>query len=366
MLKNIFFLFFFLISGFSFAQLKNDLYSVDFNMGYNLSRVESNYFFEENMPLSFQFNWQKSNFYKQESLNNFSYSDFGISLLFHHYYNKELGTNYGLFAFMEFYLMRPVHKLSLSFRLSQGIAYNTKRYDKQKNPKNYFFGTHLSLPINLFFYLRYPKIIDNFGAQVGVGIFHYSNANLGSPNYGSNIPSISFGINYDIRKSPPDLISEKLIYDKKWHLYALMRFGLNESDYIGSGQYPFYIPGIQMEKFLNSRHKLNMGLELFLSYFLKEQIAYESEAFHEFQVDKETDFKRLGVYASYEFYFRKFGLDFGLGYYLYYPYHFETRYYNRILLKFYISQKLQLGYSLKFHHFSRAEALEFFVGYNIF
>ena len=365
MLKNIFFLFFSIVIEFSFAQKQNALYSVDYNTGYNLSRVESNYFFEENMPFSLQFNWQKSNFYSQKDLNRYGYTDFGVTFLLHHYNDNELGTNYGILAFMEFYLIKPIHKMSLSFRLSQGISYNTNPYDKQKNPKNYFFGTHLSMPINLFFYWRYPKIIDNFGAEIGLGIFHYSNGNLGSPNYGSNIPSINFGINYDLRKKVPHLKKQDFSFDKKWHSYGFIRFGINESDYVNSGKFPFFVPGFQLEKHINFRHKFSLGTEWFLSYFLKEQIAYEAEAYPEYNVDAATDFKRVGVYGSYEFYYKKFGLDFGLGYYIYYPYAFETRYYNRMMFKYYLKNNIILGGSLKFHALSRAEAFEFFVGYRI-
>ncbi len=352
---------------FSVGQLHQSLFSADYNMGYNFSRVESNYIFEKNSPFSFQINWQKSNFYTKKDFNDFGYSDFGLSFLIHDYKDEELGKNFAFLAFMEFYLIKPTHRINLSFRLSQGIAYNTHPYNKKSNPKNYFFGSYLSLPLDLFLYFRYPKIIKNIGLEMGVGIFHYSSANLHSPNYGANIPSLNIGLNYDLRNKPQKFRRKYSVVNKKWNLFGFLRFGVNESDYINSGQYPFFIPGIQISKFLNQQHKISFGTELFLSYFLKEQIAYESIAFPEFKIKKNTDFKRLGLFSSYEFFFKKIGIDLGMGYYIYYPYHFETRYYNRILFKYYFNNtKAILGLSLKFHSFSRAEALEFFMAYKIF
>jgi len=358
---------FFFIYQFSVGQLHQSLFSADYNMGYNLTRVKSNYIFESPMPFSFQINWQKSNFYEQKSYEKYRHTDFGLTFMMHDYKDKELGKNFGIYAFMEFYLIKNVQqKLSISFRISEGIAYNSNPYDKKNNPKNLSFASHISLPINLFLYFRYPKIYRHWGLEAGLGVFHYSNGNLHSPNYGTNIPSINLGLNYDFRDKPRQFKIKHAIIDKNWNLFGFLRFGANESDYINSGQYPFFIPGIQISKFLNQRHKISFGSELFLSYFLKEQIAYESIAFPEFDISRNTDFKRIGVYTSYEFNFNKLGLDFGMGYYIYYPYHFETRFYNRLQLNFYLSKSFVVGNSLKFHHFSRAEAYEFFIAYKIF
>ena len=330
-----------------------------------MARIESNYFFEDKIPFSFQLSYQKSNFYEQNSLNKFGFSDFGATFLYHNYKDKQLGKNYGLYIFMEYYLINPTRNLLFSFRLSQGIAYNTNPYDRFDNPKNKFFGTHLLLPIDAFLFLRYPKIIGNWGLQAGLGIFHYSNGNLQSPNYGSNIPSFNFGINYDFRNAKI-LKKKKLSYNNDWHFNVFLRFGINESDYIDSGQYPFYIPGFKFEKHLSFRNKITFGSELFLSYFLKEQIAYESIAFPEYKINKNTDFKRIGVFAEHEFFYGKFGIGLSFGYYIYYPYHFETRFYNRLALNFYLSKKIGLSYSLKVHGINRAEAMELGISYNVF
>jgi len=50
-----------------------------------------------------------------------------------------------------------------------------------------------------------------------------------------------------------------------------------------------------------------------------------------------------------------------LGYYLYYPYDFEGRIYNRIGLKYYFSEKWFGAFSVK-SHLAKAETLEFGIG----
>jgi hypothetical protein len=355
------------ITGFGFAQkpAKNQIISADINLGYNLARIETNYLFEEKMPYSFQVNWQKANYYDKNQLSQFGYSDLGLTFLYHDFRDNELGKNYGIYAFMEYYLIKPVHKLQLSFRVSQGLAYNTNPYNKFHNSKNKLFGSHWLFPFDIALYLKIPKIYGYWGLQAGLAVFHYSNGNLQSPNYGANIPSLTLGVNYDMRRGK--VLKDKPIpkIDKALHYVAFMRFGCNESDYYDSGIFPFFIPGFQVEKHLNFRHKFILGTELFLSYFLREQIRYEYYSIPEYHLDKIYDFKRLGVFFEHEFYYKSIGINTGIGYYIYYPYHFETRLYNRLGVKYYINRHWTALYSLKVHSINRAEAMEFGIMYRL-
>ena len=199
--------------------------------------------------------------------------------------------------------------------------------------------------------------------QLGLAIFHYSNGNLQSPNYGANFPSLTFGLMYDGRKNDPEMEKQAKDYHHGLQYLAFVRFGMNESDYYDSGIYPFVIPGFQVEKHLNFRHKISLGAELFLSYFLKEQIRYEYYAVPENHLQKLYDFKRVGIYASYEFYYKKLGIDMGIGYYVYYPYAFESRIYNRLGTKYYFNKHWVAMYSVKVHDIKRAEAMEFSLMY---
>jgi len=344
-------------------KFSGQLFSADILMGYNLARIQSDYLLEEKMPYSFQINWQHSNYDTPEKLGFFGYSDFGAGFLYHDFRDNSLGKNYAIVGFMEYYLWKPTHRLQLSFRLSYGIAYNTKPYHKTTNSKNKLFGSHILFPLDFVLYLKYPRIYRHWGIQAGFGIFHYSNANLQSPNYGANMPTLTLGINYDYRNKPVEMQKKFPAFNKKWQYLAFLRFGINESDYYDSGIFPFFIPGFQMEKHLNFRHKINLGAELFLSYFLREQIRYEYYAMPEFHVDKIADFKRFGVYGGHEFFYQKIGIVTTMGYYVYYPYKFESRFYNRLALNLYLSKHLKTMLGLKFHYFSRAEALEIGVMY---
>ena len=351
--------------GQDFPSLQGQMLSAEINRGYNLSRIKSNYVFDEQIPYSFQINWFKANYYNQKRLNIYGYSDFGLTFLYHDFRDKVLGKTFALAGFMSYYLRKPQSGFQFSFRITYGLAYNTSPYNRYHNSKNQLFGSHLLLPFDIGFYVKSPMILKHWRLETGLAIFHYSNGSLHSPNYGANIPSLSFGLMYDGRQGK--ILTEKHYpkYDINWQYNVFLRFGINESPYYNSGQFPFYVPGFQVEKHLNYRHKISLGMELFVSYFLKEQIRYEHYAIPEYHLDDIPDFKRLGIYASHEFYYQKFGLDIGFGYYIYYPYNFGTRFYNRLATKYYAGKHWRYIFGLKVHSINKAEALELGVMYKI-
>ncbi len=94
---------------------------------------------------------------------------------------------------------------------------------------------------------------------------------------------------------------------------------------------------------------------------LEELIYYYSVAFPEFDVKGDEDWKRVGVFIGHELFINKMSVETQLGYYVYYPYHFEGRVYNRIGLKRYFGDKVFGAITLKSHG-AKAEAVEFGIG----
>jgi hypothetical protein len=78
-------------------------------------------------------------------------------------------------------------------------------------------------------------------------------------------------------------------------------------------------------------------------------------------VAPDTDFKRVGLFVGHELFINKLSLVTQLGYYVYYPFDFEGRVYNRVGLKHYFGQKWFGTITLK-SHAAAAEAVEFGIG----
>ena len=195
-------------------------------------------------------------------------------------------------------------------------------------------------------------------------LIHYSNANFRAPNTSTNTFAFTIGANYSFNsEKTPEYIpsSEVKSYKEKIKYNLVFRTGRNESDVIGVGQFPFYIISAYADKRLNRKSAIQFGADVFFSMFLEELIYYYSVAFPEFDVSGDDDWKRAGIFVGHELFINKISLVTQLGYYVYYPYDFEGRFYNRVGLKRYFGDKIFGAITLKSHG-AKAEAVEFGIG----
>lgn len=290
----------------------------------------------------------------------YNYPDFGYSFVYQNFNNTTLGENFGLYAHYNFYFFRR----NLQFRIGQGIAYTTNPYDKTNNFRNNAFGS--TLLSSTFLLLNYHKenLVDGLGFKAGIAIVHYSNANFKAPNTSTNTFAFNAGITYDLDKGEQtDFLMPRVeeFQTAGLRYNIALRFGLNESDIVNSGQFPFYIASFYVDKRLGRKSAVHLGADMFISNFLKELIAYESVALPELEVAPGTDYKRAGVFAGHELFINRLSIITQLGYYVYYPFDFEGRLYNRIGLKRYFGDTWFGAITLKSHG-AKAEAVEFGLG----
>jgi len=290
----------------------------------------------------------------------YNYPDWGFSFVYQNMKNEFLGDNYGLYAHYSFYFL----KRHLMFRIGQGIAYTTNPYDKEKNFINNAYGSDLLSATYVMLNYKKENILKGFGLQAGISIIHYSNANFRAPNTSTNTFTFNIGANYflDYQNEPEFIAStENKKFSEKIKYNFALRSGINESDIIDMGQYPFLIVSAYADKRLNRKSAIQVGVDVFFSKFLKELIYFNAVAFPEFDVSGDEDWKRIGLFVGHELFINKMSFEAQLGYYVYYPYDFEGRVYNRIGLKRYFGKKLFGAITLKSHG-AKAEGVEFGIG----
>ncbi|WP_452226720.1 acyloxyacyl hydrolase [Lacinutrix cladophorae] len=310
-------------------------------------------------PEGFIVSWNKKTFGEEAWQQRYNYPDYGFSLAYQDLKNSVLGNNISIYAHYNFYFL----KRNLMFRIGQGLGYTSNPYDKVDNHKNVAFGS--SILSSTYAMLNYKKerIFDRFGLQAGVSLIHYSNANVKAPNASVNTIAFNVGVTYNIDEEATKYIDtitkEKFKQPIKYNL--VFRSGVNESDVVGTGQFPFYIISAYADKRLNRKSAIQLGTDVFFSTFLKEHIKYRAAAFPEEGEDGTADYKRVGVFAGHELFINKMSLETQFGYYVYYPYDFEGRTYLRIGLKRYFGEKWFAALTLKSHG-AKAEAVELGVG----
>ncbi|MFD2725280.1 acyloxyacyl hydrolase [Hyunsoonleella rubra] len=306
--------------------------------------------------------WNKKTFGYEDWEQCFGYPDLGFSLAYQNFNNSVLGNNLSVYAHYNFYFFNR----NLMLRIGQGMAYNSNPYDRETNFKNVAFGSTFMSSTYAMLQYKKERIFDRFGMQAGFSLIHYSNANVKAPNNGTNTIAFNVGVTYNLDEENleyQDTLDRKT--DRKFtepiKYNMVFRGGVNESDLIGSGQYPFYILSAYADKRINRKSAVQLGADVFFSNFLKELIKFRSVAFPEENVSGDEDYKRVGVFVGHELFINKLSLLSQVGYYVYYPFEFEGRTYIRAGLKRYFGEKWFGTLTLKSHGF-RAEAVEFGVG----
>ncbi|MGB1232196.1 MAG: acyloxyacyl hydrolase [Winogradskyella sp.] len=310
-------------------------------------------------PEGFIFSWNKKTFGDQAWEQRYNYPDYGASINYQDFKNDVLGTNFGLYAHYNFYFFRR----HIMLRIAQGLAYTTKPYHKTENPKNIAFGSKILSSTYMMLTYKKERIYKRFGFQVGAFLVHYSNANIKAPNTSTNTVALHFGLHYNLENETPTYIKNlsDTSYTEPIRYNLAFRSGINQSDVVGSGQFPFYIVSAYADKRLSHTSAIQLGTDVFFSKFLKELIAYKSVAFPEETVSGDEDYKRVGLFAGHELFVNKMSVVTQFGYYVYYPFDFEGRTYLRLGLKRYFKHKLFAAVTLKSHG-AKAEAVEFGIG----
>ncbi|WP_290696344.1 acyloxyacyl hydrolase [Lacinutrix sp.] len=340
----------------------NDPFTIDANYFYgNIAEHNSDIsHLITGHPTGIILSYNKKTFGKNAWESRFNYPDYGASFIYQDSKNETLGNNFGVYAHYNFYFF----KRNLMFRIGQGIAYNTNPYDKVENFRNNAFGTGLLSSTYVMLNYKKENIFKGFGFQTGLSLIHYSNANIKAPNSSINNVVFNIGVNYrfDNKQETEYIPSTEDKYFKENIKYNIaFRTGVNESDVIDTGQYVFYIASAYADKRLNRKSAIQVGTDVFFSNFLKTHIRYSSVAFPLDNVSGDEDYKRVGVFVGHELFINKTSLITQLGYYIYYPFDFEGRVYNRIGLKRYFGNKMYGALTLKSHG-AKAEAVEIGIG----
>ncbi len=290
----------------------------------------------------------------------YNFPDYGAYFLYQDFKSQPLGQNYSVGGLYNFYFF----KRRVLFSLSQGIALTTNPYDKVSNSINKAFGSQLMANTNIGLNYDNQTLLKPFGFHTGLLFTHYSNGRIKSPNSGINTYVLNLGFNYNFNPEKARIVDTARITKinhQPIHYNFVLRSGINESPIIRSGQRPFYHIGFYVDKRLNRKSALQLGTELFLTQSFKDYIKYFAVAYPEMNIDPNTDYKRVGVFIGHELFINRISLETQLGYYVYRPFNKDIPVYDRVGIKYYFTNKIFGGFTIKTHLFL-AEALEFGVG----
>ncbi len=349
------------------AQEEQHPYSLEFDYTYG-SILEHNpdisHLITEH-PRGFTLTYNRKTYGFNEWERRYQYPDWGFTFIYQDQVNPILGKNYSVVAHMNWYF----YNRNLVIRVGQGVGVASNPFDEINNPENNAYGT--KLVSNTFVKANYVRenVWNGLGFHAGFSIIHYSNANIHSPNNSTNTFAFNAGLSYqlDAERFPEyiPMSGEEPDYKEKIKYNLAFRMGSNESDYVNQGAFPFYVFSGFASKRINYKSSFTAGVDVFFATFLKEQIKFESIAYPEIGTKGDEDYKRVGVFVGHELRFNKVAFVSQLGYYVYWPYEFENRIYNRLgLQRYFMNDKYFASITLKAHG-AKAEGAEFGIGYRL-
>jgi hypothetical protein len=181
------------------------------------------------------------------------------------------------------------------------------------------------------------------------------------PNSGVNVPALKIGVHYvphplRVTRSIADTIPD--IFKNKWQFNFSTAFTMKEVRLPGGKKYPGMVISAYVNKKINKKSALNVGLDGFYNTAIKYQIRKDE--------DLDTlhlpDFKRAGITLGHELFFGRMSMLTQLGTYVYMPYNkIDTQVYQRYGLKYAISRHTFAGIYLK-SHFGTADFVEWTIG----
>lgn len=267
--------------------------------------------------------------------------------------NDLFGLYFGAYGFMSIPLIYT-ERFTFSGRLGAGLSYAPKVYHHETNNLSIATSTHINALVSLAVESRYE--IGSHAVNMILDMTHFSNGAMKVPNLGLNIPYVSIGYGYKIRKANDSIVSQQQQEVQRWEFGALGLVSYKEVYPVGGPKYP--IVGFNL---VGRRYfKPQVGMEVSLDMMHKGSLrTYAPDV-----PMTDGELLQLGAFAGYLLPFNRFHLVVGMGYYLRDKFRFQEPVYHRVGMRYVFDNGINLNLVLK-SHWARADYIEYGIGYTL-
>ena len=312
----------------------------------------------------FRIGWQTTGSKAWHHAHNIPYYGIGIhSIVFSN--ADEIGYPAALYFFFGAPFSRRA-KSSFDYEFSFGLSHNWEPFDNINNPFNLAIGSYRNAYIDAK--IKYVWYFSKkLSSDAGIRVTHFSNGAMRMPNAGINLFAPFVGLRYDlIAKNPISidrLATKEVETNDEFNIY------------LASGKRAVkntLTPNHQMASLLNisleylvpagSIFKYGMGVDLGVDQNRNLTIDGNNV---QFASTKQQIFSALSVIGQFRAH--RLAVQAGIGYEMINDgkFHFSNDIHQRIGLRFYIHKHLFAGIAIKANNFSRADYIEWSLGYSI-
>ena len=281
----------------------------------------------------------------------YNYPVFGGTVFAGSVGNSELLGNYfGAYAFMNFPFFTS-KRYVFSGKAGAGLGYGTKPYDPETNELGMAVSTHLNALINLAVESRFR--FGNHAVTLTLDMTHFSNGATKVPNLGLNLPYVSLGYGYRIKKAVDSVYTVEP-FEKRWEFGAMLIGSVKEVYPEGGSKYPVVAFNLVGRRYFRPK----TAMELSFDVFYKEAIL----GYHPEVPKSSLDIIQVGVYTGYVLPLEKFHFVLGMGAYIRDKYRPEDFLYHRLGMRYVFDNGININLTLK-SHWARADYFEYGIGY---
>ncbi|MEZ4829202.1 MAG: acyloxyacyl hydrolase [Bacteroidia bacterium] len=260
---------------------------------------------------------------------------------------------------------RRAFQLRFNYDYSLGII--TRPWNRTANPENNVIGS----PVNNFVRFQLEsrwQVSDYWQITLGTAYSHFSNARTKVPNLGINIPSVSLGAGFQIKKTYDHVIENRQIPAPgfgKLHLSVAFGYGINSQKSPGGPLYPVYSGEVAIHTIRNHKIRLAAGVKYFFV-----------ESLYAFILNQDIPFENPGkaatgliVYSGGEFLMGHWAIVAHFGPYVKKPYQMNYLLYTRFGTRWYLydqqeNSRFQPFAGVYVHaHSGEADFAEFSLGF---
>ncbi|UYZ61758.1 acyloxyacyl hydrolase [Hymenobacter weizhouensis] len=305
-------------------------------------------------PTGFEVNVQRQTNGSQPWHAWYRYPRVGVAFTYYDYHNPTLGRSYAAGIYLSKAVWRRARQ-EVHARLGSGLAYFPQGFDAATNHRN----TIISSRFNAIIQLRAEydvALTSHWGALLALGLNHYSNGATTKPNFGINLPTVSVGLNYHGQRpwrplSPPAPGPDPADLGRT-RVSLSATAGLKQHGESDPRRYLVNSITVSASRRVGRKSTLTAGVEGFLDRSLTAQLRDTART-----TDRLPDVRKAGLYLGHELLFGRFAFVSHLGVYLYNPYKSNNFYYERLGLKYQITEHLFSSLDLKVHRGS-ADVIE--------
>lgn len=286
----------------------------------------------------------------------------GLALVSYDFHNPVLGQSLAATLYLSKALHRGARQ-EMNLRLGTGVAWFTKPYDLATNRQNTLVSSALNATVQVR--LDYERrLTPGLGLVLGLGLTHYSNGGASKPNYGVNLPTAQLGLRLRQPRALPPASGRAPAPNDVGHNFLYVSAGVGSKRRTPGDPTRYLVTSLSVAggRRLNAKSNLLLGLEAYDDRSLPTTLADDpAYAVPVAAAAPLPDTRKASAFVGHELLLGRLAVNTQLGAYFYSPYRSSTTYYQRLGLKYQLTDHCFAALDLKAHR-AVADVLELRLG----